>query len=120
MTTSSRIAASVFALAIGAAAAAAAAAQDAPTAFPATYLCAGGAVLQVAYVNPPGDAGWAVVAHGGLLVPMHAGPTGSGVRYVSTTGDGLVWHTKGDAGFLARDAGDQMDTLLDDCRRTDR
>jgi membrane-bound inhibitor of C-type lysozyme len=97
---------------------AAATAQDAPQALSATYLCAGGAVVQVAYLNPPADAGWAVVSYAGLLVPMQAGPTGSGVRYRATDDGGLVWHTKGDAGFLARDLGDRQETLLDDCLRT--
>ena len=97
--------------------AAAAVAQEAPQAASATYLCAGGAVLQVAYINPPGDAGWAVVAYGGLLVPLQAGPTGSGVRYFAMDGDGLVWHAKGDEGFLARDSGDGQDMLLDGCGR---
>jgi membrane-bound inhibitor of C-type lysozyme len=98
--------------------AAGATAQDAQQALSLTYLCAGGAVLQVAYLNPPAEAGWAVVSYAGLLVPMQAGPTGSGVRYRATDGGGLVWHTKGDAGFLARDLGDHQETLLDDCLRT--
>lgn len=110
-----RIGGLVMAFAISAAGATA---QDAPQALSATYLCAGGAVLQVAYLNPPADAGWAVVSYAGLLVPMEAGPTGSGVRYRATDDGGLVWHTKGDAGFLARDLGDRQETLLDDCLRT--
>jgi membrane-bound inhibitor of C-type lysozyme len=99
--------------------AASAAGQDAPTAFLATYICAGGARLEVAYLNPPGIASLAVVLHKGRLVPMQAGPTGSGVRYV-TLGDGapLVWHTKGKKGFLARE--DAAETMqLTDCRTDD-
>ncbi|HMR51997.1 MAG TPA: MliC family protein [Amaricoccus sp.] len=112
MTPLGRIAAPALALAFGAAAA-----QEAPQAVSATYLCAGGALLQVAYLNQRGDPGWAVVAYGGRLVPMQAGPTGSGVRYLAMDGGGLVWHVKGDEGFLARDGGDRQDMLLEDCRR---
>ena len=64
-------------------------------------------VLTVAYINPPGGASYAVVLHDGELVPMKAGPTGSGVRYVSIGEPKLVWHTKGDAGFLAQDDADE-------------
>jgi membrane-bound inhibitor of C-type lysozyme len=57
------------------------------------------------------------VLHDGTLVTMRAGPTGSGVRYV-TLGDGepLVWHTKGRDGFLARDDADET-MLLQDCHQ---
>jgi membrane-bound inhibitor of C-type lysozyme len=93
-----------------------AAAQDAPAAFTATYACAGGATLEVAYLNPPGVAALAVVLHDGKLVPMQAGPTGSGVRYVTFGGgEPLVWHTKGKDGFLARDDAEES-MLLTDCR----
>ena len=115
MTLFGRIAAPALALAFGAAVAVA---EEAPQAVSATYLCAGDAVLQVAYLNLPGAPGWAVVAYGGQLVPMQAGPTGSGVRYLAMDGGGLVWHGKGDEGFLARDSGDRQDMLLEDCRRT--
>jgi membrane-bound inhibitor of C-type lysozyme len=93
------------------------AAAQAPVGLAATYLCAGGAVLQVAYLNPPDLPGFAVVAHAGVLVPMQAGPTGSGVRYLALDGSGLVWHSKGDEGFLAGDGDDEQETLLADCRR---
>jgi membrane-bound inhibitor of C-type lysozyme len=91
------------------------AAGQTPTGFAATYVCAGGVVLQAAYLNPPGDPSFAVVMHDGDLVPMQAGPTGSGVRYVALDGSGLVWHTKGDDGFLAHDQGGGQETLLADC-----
>ena len=84
-----------------------AAAQDVPEALTVPYSCAGGAMIEVAYINPPGGASYAVVLHDGELVPMKAGPTGSGVRYVSIGEPGLVWHTKGDAGFLAQDDADE-------------
>jgi membrane-bound inhibitor of C-type lysozyme len=89
------------------------AAQDVPEASVVGYRCAGGASLAVAYINPPGGDSYAVVAHDGALVPMKAGPTGSGVRYLSLDGSGLVWHTKGDEGFLARDA--DMAMIAEDC-----
>jgi membrane-bound inhibitor of C-type lysozyme len=94
--------------------AAPAAAQNVPEGLARTYDCDGGAVLQVAYINPPGCASYAVVAWDGRLIPMKAGATGSGVRYVSLgEPDALVWHVKGDEGFLARDA--DMSMLLQGC-----
>ena len=85
-----------------------AAAQDAPAGTVVHYACAGGGRLAAAYINAPG-ASYAVVVWDGRMTPMRAGPAGSGVRYLSLDGSGLVWHTKGDAGFLARDdAGETM------------
>lgn len=81
-----------------------------------TYLCAGGAVLQVAYLNPASGESYAVVAFGGRLIPMQAGISGSGVRYVALDpASGLVWHTKGAEGFLAHDAAGDQQTILDAC-----
>jgi membrane-bound inhibitor of C-type lysozyme len=91
-----------------------AAAQEVPEGLAVTYACEGGAVLQVAYVNPPGGESYAVVAYDGELIPMKSGPTGSGVRYVSLDRpDALVWHVKGDEGFLARDG--DMSMLAQGC-----
>jgi hypothetical protein len=45
---------------------------------------------------------------------MKAGPTGSGVRYLSIGEPRLVWHTKGDQGFLARDDA-AMTMIATDC-----
>lgn len=87
--------------------AAPAAAQDVPEALTVPYSCAGGERIEVAYINPPGGASYAVVLHDGVLVPMKAGPTGSGVRYLSLGEPRLVWHSKGDAGFLAQDDAEQ-------------
>jgi membrane-bound inhibitor of C-type lysozyme len=91
------------------------AAQDVPEALVVDYRCDGGARLQVAYLNPPGGPSLAVVEHGGRMVPMQAGPTGSGVRYVAFDDSGLVWHTKDREGFLARDAGGGQTTLNGNC-----
>lgn len=74
------------------------------------YRCEGGVAVTAAYINTPAGESYAVVLHDGTLTPMKAGPTGSGVRYVSLAGPGLVWHTKGDGGFLARD--DAGETLV--------
>lgn len=94
-----------IAAALAALAAAPAFGQDAPPALSATYVCDGGAVLQVAYLNPAGGPSLAVVAWAGRLVPMQAGPTGSGVRYVAQgDGAGLVWHSKGTEGALLSEA----------------
>lgn len=96
--------------------AAPAAAQDA---LAITYLCDGDAVLQVAYLNPADGPSLAVVAYAGRLIPMQAGPTGSGVRYIAFDEEsGYVWHSKGDEGFLAIDAGGQENVLLGNCRQT--
>jgi len=76
-------------------------ADDVPEGLGATYVCAGGAVLRAAYLNPSPDVSLAVVDYGGRLIPMRAGPTGSGVRYVALeAGPGFVWHTKGNDGTL--------------------
>lgn len=95
-----------------------AAAEDVPEGLTVRYACADGATLAVAYINPPGGAdSFAVLLHDGALVPMKAGPTGSGVRYLSLDGSALVWHTKGDVGFLAHD--DAGETLIaGDCTAT--
>lgn len=91
-------------------------AQDPAPALTQTYLCAGGAVLQVAYLNPADGESYAVVAFGGQLIPMQAGISGSGVRYVALDpASGLVWHTKGDEGFLAHDTAEDQQTILGDC-----
>ncbi len=89
-------------------------ADDVPLAVTGTYLCDVGQRIEVAYLNPPGGPSLAVLAWDGRLIPMQAGPTGSGVRYLSIDPSKLVWHTKGDAGFLAHDnAGETM--ILTDC-----
>jgi membrane-bound inhibitor of C-type lysozyme len=89
-------------------------AQDVPEGTAVTYDCEGGRVMQVAYINVPGGPSYAVVAWDGELIPMKSGPTGSGVRYVSLDQpEALVWHTKGDEGFLARDA--DMSMLAKGC-----
>ncbi len=91
-------------------------AEDVAPAATGSYLCDGGQRIQVAYLNPPAGPSMAVVAWDGRLIPMQAGPTGSGVRYVAfDTATGLVWHTKGNAGFLAHDIGGTQTTLLDNC-----
>ena len=72
-------------------------------------------MLQVAYLNPEGGPSLAVVAYGGQLVPMRAGPTGSGVRYVAIDG-GLIWHSKGPEGTLYREGSQGQATLLGGCR----
>src|SRR5690606_11686696 len=104
-------------------AAQAASAQPAPPAeaeaLTRTYVCEEGAVLRVAYLNCASGESHAVVDFGGQLVPMRAGPTGSGVRYVAFDPEnGLVWHSKGDEGVLADDSDSNQQTILRDCRAT--
>jgi membrane-bound inhibitor of C-type lysozyme len=80
------------------------------------YRCEGQVGLQVAYVNAPGGESYAVVGREEGLAVLKAGPTGSGVRYVSIDGTGLVWHVKGPEGFLARD--DASETMvLEGCKQ---
>jgi hypothetical protein len=85
-----------------------------------TYLCAAGAVLRVAYLNPEGSPGLAVVDWAGRLIPMRAMPAASGVWYVAfDEQDGHRWRTRGDEGFLARLAPDHTATesvVLEGCR----
>ncbi len=81
-----------------------------------TYVCDGGAVVQVAYLNPQEGGSYAVLGWGGVLVPMQAGITGSGVRYVDfDTVRALVWHTKGAEGYLATEAAGDVEVILGLC-----
>lgn len=79
------------------------------------YRCEGGAHLPVAYVNAPSGESYAVVVEAGKMQVLKAGPSGSGVRYVSIDGSGLVWHVKGPEGFLARDDAEET-MILSGCR----
>jgi membrane-bound inhibitor of C-type lysozyme len=91
-----------------------AAAQDAPEGLSRTYACKGGKLVKAVYINPHGGSSYAVVDFDDRLIAMKAGPTGSGVRYVSLdSAQALVWHTRGDEAFLARDA--DMSMLAEDC-----
>ncbi len=98
--------------------------QDAPPALSATYVCDGGAVLQVAYLNPEAGPSLAVVGWAGKLIPMQAGPTGSGVRYIAFDEQASFrWHSKGDAGtllFLAADHTAQEEVVLAGCVQAGR
>lgn len=88
---------------------------DAPEALTVHYRCDGGAHLPVAYINAPEGASYAVLVHDAKLDVLKAGPTGSGVRYVSIDGSDLVWHVKGPEGFLARDDADET-MILTSCK----
>lgn len=73
------------------------------------YLCEGGAVLRVAYVNVAEGESFAVIDWAGRLIPMRLVPAASGARYAALDAqDGYRWHTKGDEGFLTRLAADSM------------
>jgi membrane-bound inhibitor of C-type lysozyme len=74
------------------------------------YACTAGGHLAAAYINAADGASYAVVVWEGRMTPMKAGPTGSGVRYVSLDRSKLVWHVKGDEGFLAHD--DAEETMI--------
>ena len=93
--------------------------EDPPLAVSRTYVCADGAVLRVAYLNPPKGPRMAVVDWAGRLVPMRPLRSASGAAYADIDERrGLRWRTKGDEGFLAYQApgaspGDI--TLLEGC-----
>lgn len=95
--------------------------QATPEALSASYVCDGGAVLQVAYINPETGPSLAVVAWAGRLIPMRAGPTGSGVRYIAfDEQDSYRWRTRGDDGvllFLAADHTATEEVILSGCSR---
>lgn len=82
-------------------------ADEVPEALVLSYHCDDAVGVTVAYLNTADGASYAVVLHDGTLTPMKAGPTGSGVRYVSLTDPALVWHSKGNDGFLAHDDADE-------------
>ncbi len=89
-------------------------ARDVPEGLSQTYECQGGKTVRAAYINPPDGDSYSVVDFEGRLIPMKAGPTGSGVRYLSLgEPEALIWHTKGDEAFLARDA--DMTMLAEGC-----
>ena len=88
-------------------AAASAQAPEAREAFVEHYTCEGGAHLAAAYINTPEGESYAVVVFDGKMTPMKVGISASGARYVSLTEPALVWHTKGNDGFLAHDDADE-------------
>lgn len=87
-----------------------------------TYLCEGGAVLRVAYVNAEAGESFVVIDWGGRLVPLRQVPAASGARYGADDPEsGLVWHSRGEDGMLAHRAPEDASesVLLSDCRRVD-
>jgi len=84
------------------------------------YRCAGGAELEIAYLNLPGGTSFAALHHQGRTHLMQNRPSASGARYVALDEEaGLRWHSKGDEGFLAFLAADHTareQVLLADCR----
>jgi heat shock protein HslJ len=84
------------------------------------YRCAGGEVLQVAYLNASATEHFAALYHAGQLSLLQARPTASGARYVSLDEErGLRWYTRGDAGFLNFMAADHTASevrVLSDCK----
>ncbi|MGF1657994.1 MAG: MliC family protein [Rubrimonas sp.] len=94
-------------------------AQPVQQAISATYLCDGGKVLQLAFVNL-GDMSAAVVNWGGELVALRNVPGASGVFYADFDEQrGFRWRGKGDEGFFAHLEPDDSATeevLLDGCK----
>ncbi|MFV0513057.1 MAG: MliC family protein [Jhaorihella sp.] len=85
-----------------------------------TYACDRGVELSVRFINPPGEAGIAVMAIEGKLVALRAISAASGVRYVATDEqDSYRLYTKGDEAFVAWMAADHTAgevTILGGCR----
>lgn len=95
-------------------------AQEAAPALSVNYACAGGAVLKVAYINPAEGDSLAVVDWAGKLIPMRAGVSASGVRYIAfDEQQSYRWWSKGDGGFLnfmAADHEAEEEPVLEDCK----
>ncbi len=108
-------------LAAGAGMTTAAAQPTQPTqqAISATYLCDGGAVLQMAFINLD-EMSAAVVHWGGELVALRNVPAASGVFYADFDEQrGFRWRGRGDEGFFAHLEPDDSATeevLLDNCK----
>ncbi|WP_234267051.1 MliC family protein [Hydrogenophaga sp. NFH-34] len=85
-----------------------------------SYLCEGGARLDVSYLNPPAGESFASMRYQGHIAVLQSRPAASGVRYVDQDEQqGLRWYTKGDEGFLAIQPADHTAaerTLLSGCR----
>lgn len=103
------------------AAAPAATGQTVPEAQWANYACTGGAVVQVAYFDPPGGPSLAAVAWAGKLVPMRVGPSASGVRYIAfDEQESYRWHVNGEEAmlvFLQADDHARDEIIQQGCRR---
>jgi membrane-bound inhibitor of C-type lysozyme len=80
------------------------------------YQCQGGTRLRVQYVNTVAGDSLAYLPAGGADHIFVAGPSGSGVRYVSGT---YVWWTKGRGARLTREGDEQGSALLDGCQVAD-
>ena len=78
-------------------------------------------MLQAAYINPETGPSLAVVGWAGKLIPMQAGPTGSGVRYIAFDEQASYrWWSKGDEGtllFLAADHTAEEEVVLGGCKQ---
>ncbi|HMN93673.1 MAG TPA: MliC family protein [Hydrogenophaga sp.] len=83
------------------------------------YRCAGGAELELVYLNLRSGLSFAALHHQGRTHLMQNRPSASGARYVALDEEaGLRWHSKGDEGFLAFLAADHTareQVLLADC-----
>jgi hypothetical protein len=98
--------------------AAPAVADSLPEALTRSFVCDGGAVVRIAFINA-GAQNFAVVERDGVLIPMRGLPAASGVFYVDFDEQaGWRWRGKGDEGFLARLAPDDSAverTVLSGC-----
>jgi len=84
------------------------------------YRCAGGAELEVVYLNLKDGGAFAALHHGGRTALLHNRPAASGARYIALDEQhSLRWHTKGNEGqlsFLAADHTAHEQPLLSACR----
>ena len=83
-----------------------------------SYVCESGAELQLAEVTLETGETLVFLFFDGDEIQMQPVPAPSGVKYRSPDPDTpLVWHAKGDEGFLAREeAGGENDMLETGCR----
>jgi len=81
-----------------------------------TYMCEGSARLRVDYITTRAGDSLAYLPVSGAGHIFVAGPSGSGVRYVSGA---FVWWTKGPTARLTRDDVGAGPALLDGCRIVD-
>jgi len=83
-----------------------------------SYLCESGAELQLAEVTLETGETLVFLFFDGDEIQMRAVPAASGTRYRALDPDTpLVWHSKGEEGFLAREeAGGENDMLETGCR----
>lgn len=83
------------------------------------YGCAGGAVVNAAYINMADGLSLAVIGverdgYDGLMV-LEIAISASGARYVSRSDPRHVWWTRGETAFLLEGEDGKEETVLEHC-----